>query len=166
MSFSSNYDVQIAGRTSMRPRIALARNTNTLAIASARLDANFERLGASDHAFPMTDRARRHILAATMAARASHIELHPVGALLDCALTFALRTHARLLNHAIAVAIRAHVLARDIQAHDSAANRRPERNIDLIFEIAARLRTFLRDRAAAPAAEHAGEDVAKSTATS
>src|SRR6185312_12829202 len=59
-----------------------------------------------------------------MTARAGHVELHAVGALLDGALAFALRTHARLLDHSIAVAIRAGVLARDVQAHAAAASRR------------------------------------------
>src|SRR5947209_7816513 len=162
MVLGANDDIQIAHCSAMQARVAFARDANALPIASARLDADFERLGTSDHAFPMTDRASRHILTAAMAARTGHVELHTVGALLDCAFAFALRAHARLLNHAIAVAIRAHVLACDVQPHDAAANRRPERNVDLILEIAARLRAFLRDRASASAAEPAGENVPKS----
>ena len=40
--------------------------------------------------------------------------------------------------------VRADILARDVQAHHAAADRRPERNVDLIFEIGAGLRAFLR----------------------
>src|SRR2546423_3293885 len=99
MTFSPNNDVQIAGRTSMRPRITLARNTNTLTIAGARLDADLKRLGAGDYAFAVTDRASRNIFTGAVAARTGHVELHAVRALLDCAFAFALRTHARLLNN-------------------------------------------------------------------
>ena len=89
-----------------------------------------------------------------MAARARHIKLHAVRALLDGAFSLALRTYAGLLDHSVAVTIRARVLARDVQAHDAAANRRPEGNVHLVFKIAAGLRAFLSD-AAAPTAKNA-----------
>src|SRR5947208_8805902 len=166
MSFSPNNDVQIARRPSMRPRITLARDTNTLPIACPRLYANFERLSARDHALSVAHRARRNILTRAMAPWAGHVELHPSAGLLDRAFAFALRTHTRLLNNTVAVAVRAYILARDVKPHDAAANRRPEWNVDLILEIATRLRAFLRNRAPAPAAEHTGEDVAESAAAS
>src|ERR1044071_5804352 len=102
-----------------------------------------------------------------MAARTGHVELHASAGLLDGSLALALRADSRLFDHSVAVAIRANVLTRDAQAHHAAADRRPERDVDLIFEITARLGTFLclRKTATTTAAENSREDVAKSAAT-
>src|SRR5262249_13219189 len=94
-----------------------------------------------------------------------HVELHAVSALLDGPFALALRADARLLDHAVAVAIRAGVLARDVQSHDAATNCRPERHVDLIFEIAAGLGALRRETSAAAAAENSRKDVAESAAT-
>src|ERR1700733_5741873 len=51
----------------------------------------------------------------------------------------------------------ANVAPRNVQPHHAAADGRPEGNVDLVFEVRPRFRSFVR-RAAAPA-EHAGEDV-------
>src|SRR5215469_10844950 len=144
MTSGANDDVEIAGRAPVLPSIALARNANPLPVARACLDANLERFGAADHAFTVARRANGNILSAAVALRAD----------------------PRLLDVAAAPATRANVLAGDIQTHYSAANRRPERHVHLIFEIAARLRARGSSAGAARAsAEDAGEDVTKSAAT-
>ena len=100
-----------------------------------------------------------------MASRTGHIEFHAPAGLLDRALAFALRAHPGLLDDTVAVAVAANILPRDVQTHDAAANRRPEGNIDLVFEVAPGFRAFLRYSAAASTTEHTGEDVAKSAAS-
>src|SRR6267378_821229 len=99
-----------------------------------------------------------------MASRTGHVELHPPASLLDRALALALRTNAGCFNVAVAMAVCADILTRDVQAHHAAANCCPERDADLIFQVRPRLRTFLSCGAAA-AAEHAGKDVAKPATT-
>ena len=64
-----------------------------------------------------------------------------------------------------AVAIAADVAARDVQPHDAAADRRPERNVDLIFEVGSLAPGLLRIRPRHPSAENAGENVAEAAAT-
>src|SRR5215472_14529860 len=161
----ANDDVKIAGRAAALASIAFARYANPLAVARTWLDTNFERFGAVDHAFAVAVWANRNILAASPAPRAWHVELHTPAGLLDAAFAVALWADARLLDVAAAMAIRANILARDIQAHDPTANRRPERHVHLIFEIAARLRTGVRSGRASASSEDAREDVAKSTAS-
>src|SRR2546428_4311859 len=85
-----------------------------------------------------------------MATRTSHIELHAPAGLLDRALTFALRAHAGLFDVTVSVAIGANILPCDVQAHDAAADRCPERHVDLVFEIGPRFGAFLRRRTTAP----------------
>src|SRR5438270_8517086 len=136
VAFRPNNYVEIAWLAAAGAGVAFASKTNALAIACACLDANLERLGAVDHAFSVTYRASRNIFAGAVAARARHIELHAPASLFDRTFAFALRADARLLNDTISVAIPANVLAGDVQTHDAATNRRPERNIDLVFEVA------------------------------
>jgi hypothetical protein len=53
-------------------------------------------------------------------------------------------------------------MARDIEAHHAAADRGPERNVDLIFEIGAGFGAFLRrSPGALPSAENRAEDIAE-----
>src|SRR5262249_13702615 len=166
MVFRSDDDVQITRRATVRAGVALASDANALAIPRTGLDADFERLSAADHAFSVANRAGRDVLARASAARTGHVELHAIGALLDGAFALALRADAWLLDHAVAVAIGAGVLARNVEPHHTAPNRCPEGHVDLIFEIAAGLGAFWRDSAcSAPSAEDAGEDVAESSAT-
>jgi hypothetical protein len=56
-------------------------------------------------------------------------------------------------------------VARDVQAHDSAADRRPEGNVDLIFEIGTRLGAFLGLSRALTAAKDRTENVAEAAAS-
>src|SRR5882724_5842011 len=99
-----------------------------------------------------------------MAARARHVELHAPAGLCDLAAASALRTFAGGLDVSLTVAVAAGVTTRDIQSHDAAANRRPERNVDLIFEIGAGLGTFFGHSCPAASAEDAGENVTEAAA--
>src|SRR6185437_5913097 len=162
----ANAHVQIAGLAPACARISLPRDPDPLSVTRAGLDANFERLGATYHAFAVAHRTNRNILASSAASRTRYVELHAVGALLDRPFTVALRANTRLLDVAAAMAIAADILARDVQPHHSAADRRPERHVHLVFEIAARLRPLLRRSSASTAAKHAGEDVAETSTSS
>src|SRR6202035_1379030 len=62
--------------------------------------------------------------------------------------------------------VRANVLPRDIQAQDTAANGGPERNVDLVFQVASGLGAYLRGSPRALAAtEDRSEDVAEASTT-
>src|ERR1039458_8260003 len=61
------------------------------------------------------------------------------------------------------MAIRADVLARNVEPHHAAANGRPERHVHLVFKVGARFGSSLRRRCTAPAAEDSREDVLEST---
>ena len=112
----------------------------------------------------MAGGTRRQILARSVASRTLHVELHPSAGLRDLARPIALRTFARSFQETLPVTIRANVLAGNIQPHHAAADRGPEGNVDLIFEIAAGLGTFLGGSASAlSSAEDRTEDVAEAT---
>ena len=53
---------------------------------------------------------------------------------------------------------------RDVQAQHGAADRLPEADVDLVFQVGARLGLFLDGCATAPTAEHAGKNVAEPAA--
>ena len=161
MLADANNDVEIADSAAAQPGIAFACDANALPIARSRLDANFERIGALHAAFAMADRTRRNILARPMASRTGDVELHPPARLLDRSLAMTLRTHARSLDEAIAVAVPANIAPGNIQLHHSAADRRPERHVDLILKIAARLRPFLGGLTAPAASKNIGEDISE-----
>ena len=57
ISGANNY-VKIAGCAALPAGVALAGNPYALSVARACLNANFERLGAAEHAFSVADRAR------------------------------------------------------------------------------------------------------------
>jgi hypothetical protein len=99
-----------------------------------------------------------------MASRASDVELHPPARLLDRPLAMTLRTLPRSFDISIAVAVSANIAPRDIELHHAAANRRPERHIDLVLKIAARCRALLGRLTAPAASENVGEDIAESAA--
>src|SRR5260370_28227168 len=151
---------KLACRPAVPAGISFDGDTNPLAVERACFKPRCQRLGAANHAFSVSHRAGRNVLSGSVAARTGHVELHASSGLLDRTLALALRTHARRLNVAVAVAIATNILPRDVQFHHAAANRRPEGNVDLIFEIRTRLRPFLRPRAAS--AKHTGKNVAKS----
>ena len=130
---------KIASRAAVRPGVAFAGQPNALAIARSRLDAHFQRFGAAHRAFAVADGAGRNILARAVAARTRHVELHASAGLRDLSGAVALRAFSRRFDVTLPVAIRTNVVPGDVQPHHAAADRRPERNIDLIFEIGARL---------------------------
>ena len=161
------YDhVKIAHPAPAQPGIAFARYPNPLPVARARLDANFQRIGPLDATLAVAHRARRKILSRPMAPRTGDVELHPAARLLDRSRSMTRRTLPGSLDEAVAMAVPAHVAPRDIQLHHPAADRRPERHIDLIFQIAARFRPFLRRFASPPASENTGKNVFEPAARS
>src|SRR5208337_3364694 len=151
--------IEIADATSAQPGIAFTRDPNALPVAGSGLDANLQRIGALDAAFAMTDRAGRNIFARPMAARASDIEFHPPAGLLNRPFAVALRTYPRSFDISIAVAVSANIAARDIELHHPAANRRPERHVDLVLEIASRLRSLLGSLTASASSKNAGKNI-------
>jgi len=156
--------VEIPSRAAVQPGIAFTRNSNALSVAGARLDSHFKRLGVLDCPFAMANRACGDILPGTVAARASHVELHAPTRLRNLSTSSALRALAGRFQIAISVTITANIPPGNVEPHDSATDRRPERNVDLIFEIGTRLRTFLSSRSA-PSAENSGEDVAEASSS-
>src|SRR5712692_2123661 len=147
----------------MQPGVALARNTDTLAITGAGLDAHLRRLRPLDRAFAVAGGAGRDVLAGAVAAGTGHIELHPAPSLGDLTFPAALRASASGLDKTVSVAMGAGVVPADGQAHHPAADSGPEGNIYLIFEVGAGLGSF-RCRPATPAKD-AGKDVAESART-
>src|SRR5215469_2127029 len=158
--------IEIAGGAAMGTRVAFAGDANALSVASAGLDADFERLGMRDRAVTVAGWAGREIFAGAVAAWALDVELHASTGLRDLAGAVALGAFARGFERALSVALRADILARDVEAHDAAANRRPEWNVYLIFEIGARFGAFLRGRTAAASAKDSRENVAEASASS
>src|SRR6266849_6771269 len=112
----------------------------------------------------MADRAGRNILARTMTARTGDVELHPATGLFDRSLAMALRTLSRSLDVSIAVAVPADIAPGDIQLHHPAADRGPERHVDLVLKITARFRALVDRLTASAASEKAGEDIAEPAA--
>ena len=97
-----------------------------------------------------------------MTARAGDIELHATASsarLLDRPFAVTLRTLPRPLGVSIAMAVSTNVAPSNIELHHPAADRRPERHVDLVFKIAARLRTLIGHLAAAAASEDAGKNI-------
>src|SRR5260370_26321914 len=149
--------VEIADRAAPQPGIAFSRNPNALPVPGSGLDADLQRSRAPDAPFAVADRSGRNILTRTMAPRAGHIELHPSAGLSSRPLAMTLRTLSRSFDRPVAVAIPADITPGDIQLHHSAADRRPERHVDLVLEIAARFPTVV-DRLTASAAREMGGD--------
>jgi hypothetical protein len=75
-----------------------------------------------------------------------------------------LRTYSRSLDVAVAVTISADIASRDVDLHHPAADRGPERNIDLVLKIGPRLRPLVHGLTARAARKDVGEDVAKPAA--
>src|SRR5256885_12957045 len=126
--------VEIAGRAAACAGISFARQANALAVARAWLDAHLQRLSVVHHAFATAHAANRPRFAGAIAARASDIELHVAGFLRDLPFAIAFWAGAGSFDVAVAAAVLARVVARYIQAQHAAANRCPERHVDLIFK--------------------------------
>src|ERR1700684_184628 len=127
--------VQVAGRAGVRPAVALAGGPDALPVARTSLYADFDRLGSGDRAFAVADRAGGNVFPRPMAARARYIKLHASARLRNLPRAVAFRTLSRRFNVTLPVAIRAYILARNVQPHHAAAYRRPEGHVDLIFKI-------------------------------
>ena len=165
-ALGSNDDVEIAGRAAVGTGVAFAGETDALTVAGSGLDANFERLGLRHRAFAVAGGAGRQILAGTMAAGTLDVELHPSAGLRDLSGAVAFGTLSGSLEKALTVAIRADIVARDVQAHHAAADRRPERNVDLIFQIGSGLRALFGCSGTVASPEDPEEDVAEAAAAS
>ena len=146
-------NVKIAGRAAMAAGIAFAGQAYALAIARSGLDAHGERLGATDHAFAVTDVADSSRMSGAAAARAGDVEFHAPGSLRHLSGAFAFRADAGGLEISRAAAVRANILAHNVQPQLGAANRLPESRIDLIFEIGALFRAGFGDARAAASAK-------------
>src|ERR1051325_11351030 len=99
-----------------------------------------------------------------MAARTRHVELHASAGLGNLPTASTLRAFARGLDMSRAMAVAAGVASRNVETHDAAADRCPERHVDLIFEIGTRLWAFFCYARPAASAEDAREDVAETAA--
>src|SRR5437016_5804209 len=133
MVTGTDNDVEVSGWTAVQPGIAFTRSSNALSIAGAGLDSHVKGLGALDCPFAMADRAGGNVLPGAVTARASHVEFHASTGLFDRPLALTLRTYARGFDVAIPVTIAADIAAGKVQPHDASADRRPERDIDLVF---------------------------------
>src|SRR5207302_8543492 len=132
------YDyVKIARGTSPYTRISLARDTNTLAIASSRLDADFQRLGALDGALAVTDIAGRDVVACAITARTSDVELHASAGLLDRSFAFAFRTDAGRFDIALARTVGANIAPGGFEAPHTATASTPKRYVASILQLGA-----------------------------
>src|SRR5579863_1183054 len=158
----ANDHIEVAGRSSMGSGVAFAGNANALAVARTSFNTDFKRFGLFYSSFAMTGAAGCYVFSSAVAARAGRIELHAPPGLRDLATPAALGTRAWRFDIALTVAGSADNAPGDVQLHDAAPDRRPERNVDLVLQVRPRLRPFVR-RAATPP-EHAGEDVFETAA--
>ena len=103
-------------------------------ICSVRVTVAFAVAGGADILY----------LSGAAASRALDVELHPAAHLRHLAGAVALRASLRASGRRLALARRANLLPLDLQPRCAAANRRPEVDIDLVFEIGSRLGALLR----------------------
>ena len=131
---------------------------------NARWDAHVDRLVATQTAFAAACFADGTEFAGAAAARAGNIEAHLAGGLLNRAGAAADRAGLRRTDGAGAVAGLASFHARDLKFFHGAANRIPEIDFDLVFEIAAGLLLDFHFSAATTAAEKLTEEIAEAGA--
>src|SRR5437762_959819 len=112
----------------------------------------------------MTGGAGGQILSRTVAARALDIKLHATAGLRNLSSAVAFRTFSWRLERSLAVTMGTDIMARDVEPHHTAADGCPERNVDLIFEVSSRLRTFFGMCGAMASTEDGAKDVSE-TAT-
>src|SRR5215471_13027932 len=122
MRAGTNDHVKIAGGPALYAGVALARNSDPLAVASARFDANLQGFGALDGALPVAVRADRTVFAGSPAAGAGKVELHPSPDLGDLPGAVALGTLSRGLNVAPPVTVDAGFAASYIEPHNPTAD--------------------------------------------
>src|ERR1700734_255994 len=134
---------QVARRTAVDAGIALALQANALAVARAGLDAELDGLSARERSLAVAGRAGIRHAPRAITPRAGDVEFHAAAHLGYLAGALALRALNLRPDVALAVAGGAHVLAVDLDARLSAANRGPEVDCGLIFKIASGLWTVL-----------------------
>src|SRR5579884_982576 len=142
MLLDADDDKEIARRAAAASGVAFSGDADALAVARARLDPHFQRLGDADHALPMAVGTLIHDLSGSVTTRAGHVEFHPPAGLGDLAGAFAIRTRLARTDRRRAFAHWAYVLPRDVQTHHSPANRLPESNRDLVFKVGSRFGTL------------------------
>src|SRR5712671_1051173 len=160
----SDDHVKITGGPSLLPSIALTGDSDTLPISRSCLDAHLERFCPRHRTLTVARGADGHILPRSMAPRTLHVELHAATGLRDLAGPVALRTFTRRFQDPLPTAIGANILARDIEAHHPAPDRRPEGNVDLVLQVRARFRPGLRGSATAAATKDPGKNVFEAAA--
>src|SRR5579859_1152318 len=151
-------DVEIAGRASMHASIALASQTDSLSIPRSGLDADLERIGVVDNSRAPASRAPILSFTSPIAIRTLNIEFHPAPGLGHLSTARAPRASFLLANQSFAAAVRAAILAGDLQAHHRSPNGVPEAYVDLVFKI----RTcfwFVAGSRATSGSKDVGEDV-------
>ena len=140
MRLDLHHDVQIARRPAVQSRIAAPRNAHARAGLRAGRNAHVQRFHARHAAFAAAIPAHRTQTSRAAAARASNLKTHLAAHLRHLpraaargANFFIARLHARAVAHA------AHVQPRDAQLLHRAAHRFGKRDLDLKFQVAARL---------------------------
>ena len=129
-------DIQIARRPAVRSSF-LCPVSYALAVARAGLDAHFQNSRRSPRC-PLRGRWRspRDFVAGSHGNADRNVELHAPAGLGNLPGAAAFRALARCFNESVSVTVAASVAAGNIQAHHAAANRGPEGNTHLVFEIA------------------------------
>src|SRR5262249_18035943 len=160
MLANANDDVQISRWSAIGSGVSLPCQTNALAVAGSRLDANFQRLGPAYNSLAQRDRTALPLFSCSSALRAGAVELHAAGRLGTLSAAATTWTRTRFADKSLAATVRAGLLAGDIQAHHRAADGVPETDVNLVLKVGARFRLPLHG-SAAPAAEHTGKNVSK-----
>src|SRR5579864_1615002 len=158
--------IKIAGDSAVPPSVSLSGDTDALAVPRTRLNPHLERFAFGDSPFAVAGWARGEILSGAVATRTRHIKLHAAAGLRNLPSAIALRTLAGRFKKPLTMAGGASVLPGDVEPHNAAADRRPEGNVDLIFELGSGLGTLIYGGAcAAPTTEDSREDVAEAAAS-
>src|SRR5262249_42218360 len=164
MLAGADNDIEVARLTAVRPGVTLSRDANALTVPRTRLHPHFERLRVLHDSFAVADRTRGLGLARAIAGRTRHVELHAPAGLRNMSFAAARGASPRRAHYTVASAVAASIEVLDVDLHHRAANRVPETDVDLVFEIAARLRTAPHACSRA-SAEDARKDVPKTPPT-
>src|SRR5437870_5290063 len=150
--------LQLARRSARAPRVSFARHPPAPAISHARGDAHVNGFRPPHASFATAGPARGAQFARSAAARAWHVEAHLARGLLDGTGAMAGRARLRRAHRPGAVTGFARVHSGDRELLHRAAQRVPEFNLDLVFQVAARL-VFRPTDVAAPRAKKLAEKV-------
>ena len=165
MLFHFGGDVEIARGAAHGAGIAFAGHAQPRSVPRAGRNAHFHRLRVRHAAIAAAGGAGVVQLARAAAARAGQVEPHGAGHLDNLAGAFALRAgHFARARRARAVAGRADLVARDVQARLGAADGLPEVDVQHVFEIVAFFRLRLLRLPLAAAVEELRKDIAEAAA--